>query len=97
MSVFGELKSAKASITKRHESIGYGFVTFKNEADAIKALEKGVEGLDIHAFNPKDKRGLRKMFNNLYVKNFPLTWNIPELTELFKKYGNIKSIFVSKY
>lgn len=27
--------------------------------------------LDVAPYNPKDRRDIRKVFNNVYVKNFP--------------------------
>jgi RNA recognition motif-containing protein len=37
---------------------------------------------------------MRKMFNNLYVKNFNPDWTENEIKPLFEKYGWIRSIFV---
>jgi RNA recognition motif-containing protein len=64
--------------------------------DALKVVGNGVKGFKILPYNPKDKRDLRKHVNNIYVKNFPETWEAPELTNLFSKYGDIKSIFIDK-
>lgn len=43
-------------------------------------------------YNPKDRREIRKAFNNIYVKNFPPDWTEEKLRELFGKYGVIKSL-----
>jgi RNA recognition motif-containing protein len=45
-------------------------------------------------YNPKDRREVRKLFNNIYVKNFPPEWNEAKLREIFGKYGEIKSLVV---
>ncbi len=36
---------------------------------------------------------MRKIFNNIYVKNFPLEWNDDKLKEVFGAFGEIKSLF----
>jgi RNA recognition motif-containing protein len=35
---------------------------------------------------------MRKIFNNIYVKNFPVEWEEAKLREVFGQYGNIKSL-----
>lgn len=45
-------------------------------------------------YNPKDRREVRKLFNNIYVKNFPADWNEQKLREIFGKYGEIKSLVI---
>lgn len=35
---------------------------------------------------------MRRVFNNIYVKNFPINWDEKELNEIFSKYGEIKSL-----
>lgn len=50
----------------------------------------------ILAFAPKERREIRKSFNNIYVKNFPETWDEAKLREIFGKYGTIKSVALKK-
>jgi polyadenylate-binding protein len=38
----------------------------------------------------------KKKNNNLYVKNFPLSYTEEDLLELFKKFGEILSVFIQK-
>ena len=45
-------------------------------------------------YNPKDRREVRKLFNNIYVKNFPPEWDEAKLRELFSNYGEIKSLVI---
>jgi len=49
-------------------------------------------GFQVHTYQPKDRRELRKIHNNIYVKNFPNTWDEAKLKEIFGKYGEISSI-----
>lgn len=47
-------------------------------------------------FEPKDRRSLRKLINNVYVKNIPLEMTDDEVKALFEVYGNIKSLVLQK-
>ncbi len=38
----------------------------------------------------------KKPFNNIYVKNFNPAWTVLELMDFFGKYGQIKSLHISK-
>ena len=97
------IKSCKLSINEFYKSNGYGFVCFNNSEDARDALEhfeKVVKDIPperkakVCHYIPKDKGDLRKVFNNVYVKNFPQSFGEEELKELFKAYGNITSLVV---
>lgn len=35
---------------------------------------------------------MRRLFNNIYAKNFPATWDEKKLKDLFSQYGNINSL-----
>ena len=102
---FGPVKSAKVSLSVKKDkgpagllpatSNKYGFVCFQNQEDAIKAVTAGsVNGIEIHKYQVRDARELRKSFNNIYVKNFNPEWTNENLLELFSKYGSIKSLVV---
>jgi polyadenylate-binding protein len=39
---------------------------------------------------------MRKAFNNIYVKNFPVEWTEVELREEFSKFGEILSLTLAK-
>ncbi len=75
-------------------SNGYGFVRFKTEDDANKAIS---------AFDTKDEMVVERFdreakskqaFNNLYVKEFPATWKDADLKARFEKYGPLGSVKV---
>ena len=48
------------------------------------------------ALAPKDKRDFQKVFNNVYVKNFPKEWTEENLKAMFAPYGRISSVFLVK-
>jgi polyadenylate-binding protein len=94
----GKIKSLKVSLNSDHTSRGYGFICFQDEATANKALEFSAKDNETVAvkFQPKDRRSLRKLINNVYVKNIPLDKKDEEIKDLFKAYGNIKSLVLLK-
>jgi polyadenylate-binding protein len=50
--------------------------------------------LEIIKYQPKDHREARRIYNNIYVKDFDPSFNADQLKELFGKYGDIKSCVV---
>lgn len=45
-------------------------------------------------YNTKDKREAKRI-TNVYVKNFPITWDEKRLWLLFSDYGPIKSLVLN--
>jgi polyadenylate-binding protein len=96
---FGEVKSLKISLNPDYSSRQYGFVCFQAPDGAQKAIESAKDAdlpFDIARYQPKDRRDLRKAFNNIYVKNFPESYSDDQLKVLFGEYGNILSIHTIK-
>ena len=90
-----EIKSLKISLNSDHTSRGYGFALFSSQEAAKKALElKNIEGFEVLPYNPKKEKDMRRIYNDIYVKNFPASWDEAELKELFGKYGPIFSLKV---
>ena len=92
---FGPIKSLKVSLNMDYSSRGYGFICFENPESAQRALEaKGdLNGIEVIRFEPKDnKANMRKLMNNIYVKNIPIDWTPEKTRKLFEPYGNIKSL-----
>lgn len=87
---FGEIKSLKISLNPDHSSRQYGFICFTDPVAAQEALTNGAH--EVVRYAPKDKREIRKAYNNIYCKNFPMTWTEADLKERFSKYGHIKSL-----
>jgi polyadenylate-binding protein len=94
----GKIKSLKISLNSDHTSRGYGFICFQDEATALKAVEFSSKDADAQAmkFEPKDRRSMRKLINNVYVKNIPLDKSDKEIKDLFAAFGNIKSLKLMK-
>jgi polyadenylate-binding protein len=101
-STFGTILSCKVATDEHGNSKGYGFVHFETEEAANKAIEK-VNGmllsdkkLYVGRFIPrkdreKDLGEMAKKFTNVYIKNFPESFDEAKLRELFESYGKITS------
>jgi len=94
----GKIKSLKVSLNGDHSSRGYGFICFQDESSAAKAvsLSASDESTVAMKFEPKDRRQFRKLINNVYVKNIPLTYTDDQVKDMFKAFGNIKSLVLMK-
>jgi|Laugresu1bdmlbsd_1035121.scaffolds.fasta_scaffold18449_4 polyadenylate-binding protein len=75
----------------------YGFVCFENEEDAKKVIGSDQFGaIQAIKFSPKDPKDIKRLSNNVYIKNFDAKWDESKFAELFGKYGKIKSIFIKE-
>jgi polyadenylate-binding protein len=97
-SKFGPIKSLKISLNSDHTSRKYGFVCFADAEGATAALKSQSDADECHTirYQPKDKREFRKIYNNIYAKNFPLHWEEDKVRELFTQYGRIESLKFDK-
>jgi polyadenylate-binding protein len=97
-SQYGKVKSLKVSLNQDHTSRGYGFICFDNEDAAGQAVENTQNDDQIVAmvFQPKDRRELRKLVNNVYFKNVPSDMKVDEVRKLFEPFGEIKSLVLMK-
>jgi RNA recognition motif-containing protein len=96
---FGAVKSLKISFNEDHSSRGYGFVCFEGDdtaAAAISATGTNSECVAVK-FQPKDRRNMRRLINNIYVKNIPAAMTDADIKKLFSEYGHIKSLVLSKH
>ena len=79
------------------ESIGYGFVCFENEEHARAVIgSKEFGAIEAIKFNPKDPKEIKRLSNNVYVKNFDAKWDQEKIKEIFSKFGLIKSVFTKE-
>ena len=94
---YGDVKSLKISLNPNHTSRGYGFVCFQTPEGAQKAIQQAEDDklpFEVAKYQPKDRREMRRAFNNIYVKNFPTTWTEEDLKKHFSKFGNITSVYL---
>jgi polyadenylate-binding protein len=72
-------------------------VCFQTPEGAQKAIDGSKDlPFDVQRYQPKDRRDMRKAFNNIYVKNFPNSYSDDDLKKLFGQFGNILSLTVIK-
>lgn len=101
-SVFGNILSCKVVNEDSGSSKGYGYVHFETGESAQEAIAKlnGVS-MDDHEisvgfFLRRQDRVGQSDWTNLYVKQFPLSWDDAKLTEVFSNYGPIASVFINR-
>lgn len=91
-SEYGQIKSLKVSLNSDYTSRGYGFICFQDKDSALKALGSSKAEIQVKPLQPKTTRQMRKLINNVYVKNIPKNWSVEMVRDLFKPFGNIKSL-----
>lgn len=83
------------------KSLGYGYVNFQNPADAENAVDRlnttklGSSYIRVLRVE-RDPSKRRSGQNNLVITHLPPTFDIPDLKELFGKYGTIGSLHIAK-
>ena len=97
-SKYGPIKSLKISLNSDHSSRRYGFVCFQDSASAAAALkaDENAEVNQVIKYKPRDKREFRKMFNNIYAKNFPEDFEEADARKVFEAYGRIERMLFEK-
>ena len=93
-SKYGEIKSLKVSLNSDHTSRGYGFVCFQDPTSAAAALSADSEADENQAikYQPRDKRDFRRIYNNIYAKNFPPEFTEADVRKLFEQFGRVESL-----
>jgi polyadenylate-binding protein len=101
-SVFGNILSVKVAKDETGKSKGYAYVHFETAVAANAAMEKmngaSLEGNPI-TVSPYVKSAERKPTNawtNLYVKQFPESWDEEKLRELFTPFGEVANIYMTR-
>lgn len=101
-SVFGNILSCKVVTDDTGASKGYGYVHFETgeaAADAIAKLDgANIEDVEVHVshFVKRQDRAAQANWTNLYVKQFPTTWDDAKLRELFGAFGTIANVFITR-
>ena len=103
---FGNILSCVVRLDDKGDSLGYGYVQYENEESATNAIEalngKQLLGTEwsVNEFVPRKNRALAQK-KNLYVKNFPASWDKEkvegELDKMFGEFGTISCKGVYQY
>jgi len=97
-SVFGNILSCKVATDETGASKGYGYVHYETSEAAQDAIQKingmVVDEMEIYVgtFVRRQERAGQTDWTNLYVKEFPESWDDAKLTEIFSPYGNLSSV-----
>lgn len=101
-SVFGNILSCKVATDETGKSKGYGYVHFETAEAAEDAIQKFngmlIEDVEVsvgHFLRRQDRTG-QQLWTNLYVKQFPLSWDEEKLRELFTPFGAIANVAIIK-
>lgn len=101
-SVFGNILSCKVATDEKGESKGYGYVHFETGEAAQDAIQKFdgmlIEDMEVHVghFVRRQDRAGQVKWTNLYVKQFPLSWDDATFKETFAAFGAISSAAMAK-
>ena len=98
---FGTILAAKVVEDEEGDTLGYGYVLFKEAESAKKAIEE-TNGkfwkdtkMKLYVCQFEKKRPRKPLrYNNLYVRNIPKDWDVEQLKKYFSKYGEISSAII---
>jgi polyadenylate-binding protein len=101
-SVFGNILSCKVATDEKGQSKGYGYVHFETGEAAQDAIQK-FDGMIIEdsevkviPFVRKQDRSAPSVWTNIYLKQFPTSWDEVKLREVFAPFGEIQSVAISR-
>merc|ERR1711957_369751 len=98
-SQYGNIISAKLQEDEDGELIGFGFVLY----DAPEGVQKAIKEANNQDFMGKkiyvgeyikNKPKSKKKFNNIYVKNIPMSYSEKDVEAFFSKYGPLGSTMI---
>lgn len=100
-SVFGNILSCKVATDENGASKGYGYVHFETAEAAQDAISKFngtlIDDVEVHvgSFVRRKDRAGQADWTNLYVKQFPTSWDETKLKELFEPFGTVLNVVIS--
>jgi polyadenylate-binding protein len=101
-SVFGNILSCKVATDESGTSKGYGYVHYETAGAAQDAISKFngsyIEEMEVHVgpFLRRQDRAGQSDWTNLYVKQFPETWDDVRLKDLFEVHGPVASVIINR-
>jgi len=100
-SAFGPIHSVKIARGADNASLGYGYVNFKKKEDALRAIKRvsgmkiGDKNIAVELFKKKQERTTAQK-TNVYIKDFPLSWNEEKFKQVVSEFGPWDSIHFPK-
>jgi polyadenylate-binding protein len=100
-SVFGNILSCKVVTDEQGVSKGYGYVHFETGEAATDAINKFdgtlIDDMEVHVshFLKRGERAVVANWTNIYIKQFPLTWDESRIRDIFSVYGTVQNVAVT--
>jgi len=99
-SLFGNILSCKVAADATGKSYGYGFVHYETEESATQSIQRvngmqiGGKTVEVSQFVKRGDRDKPNVDNytNLYVKNFPDSWDEAKINSEFGEFGTVTSM-----
>ncbi len=101
-SVFGNILSCKVATDEQGVSKGYGYVHFETAEAAQDAIQKFngtlIDDVEVHVglFVKRQDRVGQNDWTNLYVKQFPDSWDETQLKEIFAAFGTVANVAIAR-
>jgi len=101
-SMFGNILSCKVAVGEDGESKGYGYIHFETAEASTESVAKlngaSIDECEVSVtpFVRVQDRAGQPEWTNLYVKQFPLSYDEEKLTALFSPFGALASVFINK-
>jgi polyadenylate-binding protein len=101
-SEFGNILSGKVATDENGNSKGYGYVHYETAESAAAAIEKfhnkDIEGCVLHVcpFVKRQERAGVADWTNVYVKQFPESWDEGKLKEFFSESGEVANVSIAR-
>jgi polyadenylate-binding protein len=100
-SPIGNILSCKVAIDESGESKGYGYVHFETAEAAQEAIAQFdgtlIDDVEVNVglFTRKQDRAGQSDWTNLYVKQFPVTWEEARFKEVFEEFGPVANAAIT--
>ena len=101
-SVFGNILSCKVANDENGNSKGYGYVHYETAEAANDAIAKfngcqiDDQVVTVIPFQRRQDRATEVVWTNVYVKQFPESWDEDRLRSEFQPFGTLNSVSVSR-
>ena len=99
-SEFGNILSCKVANDETGKSKGYGYVHFETAESAQQAIDKLngmlIEDQVVTVGNFVKRQDRSSDWTNLYVKQFPESWDEAKLKEVFSEFGEIANTVINR-
>jgi len=95
-------RGCKVATDENGVSKGYGYVHFETAEAAQDAIQKFngtlIDDIEVHVgtFVKRQDRAGQSDWTNLYVKQFPTSWDENKIKDIFSVYGTIANVAINR-